>query len=150
MKVLKQNKKVYFEYEILKTYTAGIELKGSEVKSILGKNMNIEEAYCFIVNGELILKNMHISEYKRGGMYYNHDPLRSRKLLLKKREIESIHEDVKLKGCTIVPLSILISESGFIKVEVVVVKGKNNYDKSIAIKERDMKRDLEKNFSGRG
>lgn len=144
MKQIKKNKKAFFDYDIIQTYVAGIQLKGSEVKSILENKVNIDEAYCFIQDAEMFVKNMHVSEYKRGGIYYNHQPLRIRKLLLKKKEILSIFEKSKQKGFTIVPLSILISDTNFIKIEIGLVKGKKTFDKSKSLKEKDLKRESEK------
>jgi SsrA-binding protein len=144
MKLIKKNKSAYFEYEIIETYISGIQLHGSEVKSILENKVNFDEAYCFVDNGEMFIKNMHVSEHKRGGTYYNHQPLRIRKLLLKKREILNIFEKSKQKGFTIVPLSILVSDTKFIKIEIGLVKGKKTFDKSKSLKEKDLKRESEK------
>lgn len=140
------NKKAYFEYHILDTYTAGIQLRGSEVKSIKNGDLNIGEAYVFIENGEVFVRNMHVSEHKQGGKANNHNPLRIRKLLLNKKEINDLSEKVKQKGLTIVPLSIILSDIGFIKIEIGLAKGKKLYDKRESIKEKDVKRDLERNI----
>jgi SsrA-binding protein len=139
-KVVVKNKKALFEYQIIERFTAGIKLKGSEVKSIRDSNVTIGEAYCFIFNGEAFIKNMYISEHKQGGRPNNHDPLRERKLLLKKKEIISLNESIKQKGLTIVPLCIILSDTGFVKLEIGLAKGKNLYDKRISIKEKDLKR----------
>jgi len=140
------NKKAYYEYSILEKVVAGIQLKGSEVKSVKMNNVNISEAYCFIQNNEIFIKNMHISEHKQGGVHNNHEPFRDRKLLLKKKEILSLSEKVKQKGLTIIPLEVILSKTGFIKIEIGLAKGKNLYDKRVSIKEKDLKRDLERNF----
>ena len=143
--LISKNKKVFFEYQILEQHTAGIQLKGSEVKSVKVNNVNMSEAYCVIVGNEVFIKNMHISEHKQGGPHNNHEPLRDRKLLLKKKEILTLHDKVKQKGLTIVPLSIILSDTGFIKIEIGLAKGKKTFDKRISIKEKDLKRDLERN-----
>lgn len=140
------NKKAYYEYSILEKVVAGIQLKGSEVKSVKMNNVNISEAYCFIQNNEIFIKNMHISEHKQGGVHNNHEPFRDRKLLLKKKEILSLSEKVKQKGLTIIPLEVILSKTGFIKIEIGLAKGKNLYDKRVSIKEKDLKRDFERNF----
>jgi SsrA-binding protein len=146
MKVISKNKRAYFEYHILDTYTAGIQLRGSEVKSIKNGDLNLNEAYVFIEKGEIFIRNMHVSEHKQGGRANNHDPLRIRKLLLNKKEITTLNDKVKQKGLTIVPLSIILTDIGFIKIEIGLAKGKKIYDKKEAIKEKDMKRDLERNL----
>jgi len=144
-KLITKNKKSFYEYQILEQYTAGIQLKGSEVKSIKANNVNMSESYCIIKDGEIFIKNMHISEHKQGGQHNNHEPLRDRKLLLKRKEITNLYDKVKQKGLTIVPLSIILSDTGFIKLEIGLAKGKNLYDKRTSIKEKDIKRDLERN-----
>lgn len=142
MKLVTKNRRIYFEYTILDKYTAGIQLKGSEVKSIKLNNVNMNEAHCFIHDGEMFIKNMHVSEHKQGGTHNNHVPIRDRKLLLKKKEIFTLNEKVKQKGLTIVPLAILLSPTGYIKIEIGLAKGKNTYDKKETIKLRDLDRDM--------
>ncbi len=145
MKLITKNKRAYHEYIILDKYTAGIQLKGSEVKSIRLSNVSIVEAYCFITNGEMFIKGMHITEFKEAGTHNQHLPLRDRKLLLKKKEILKLHEQISQKGLTIVPLSIILSNTGFVKLEIGLAKGKNLYDKRNSLREKDAKRELEKN-----
>lgn len=145
MKLLQSNRRAYFEYSILEKTTAGIQLKGSEVKAIRDGNVNMTEAYCLIDNGEIFIKNMHISEHKHGGIHNNHEPLRDRKLLLRKKEILNLSEKVKQKGLTIVALAVLLSDTGLIKVEIGLAKGKKIFDKSKAIKLRDLDRELRQN-----
>lgn len=142
MKKICVNKRAYFEYTILDKYIAGIQLKGSEVKSIRLNNVNINESHCFIQEGEMFIKNMHVSEHKQGGIHNNHIPIRDRKLLLKKKEIFTLNNKVKQKGLTIVPLAILLSPTGYIKIEIGLAKGKNTYDKKETIKLRDLDRDM--------
>lgn len=146
MKVITKNKKAYFEYQIIDKHIAGIKLVGSEVKSIRAIKVSIAEAYCYISNGEMFIKGMHIAEHKEGGKHNNHEPIRDRKLLLKKKEILKIHEKSAQKGLTVVPLSVLISDTGFVKVEIGLAKGKNVRDKRESIKEKDLKRDFERNM----
>ena len=145
-KLISKNKRAFFEYQILDQYTAGIKLQGSEVKSIKASKVSIVESYCFIVNDEMFIKGMHIAEHKEGGLHNNHTPVRDRKLLLKKKEIIKIRETISIKGLTIVPLSVIISSTGFIKLEIGVAKGKNLYDKRNSLKDKDLKRDLDRNI----
>lgn len=144
-KLIVKNKKAYFEYQILDKYVAGIKLQGSEVRSIKASKVSIVEAYCYIKNDEIFIKGMHVAEHNVGGKPNNHIPVHDRKLLLKKKEIVKLRESISQKGTTIVPLEIFISDTGFIKLEIGLGKGKNLYDKRSAIKEKDLKRDMERN-----
>lgn len=146
MKLITKNKKAYFEYNILEKHTAGIQLQGSEVKSIRLGKVSIAEAYCFISNGEIFIKGMHIAEHKEAGKHYNHPPLRDKKLLMKKKEILKLFENISEKGLTIVPLEVILSNTGFVKIEIGLGKGKKLYDKRASIKEKDIKRDLDRNL----
>ncbi len=146
MKSITKNKRAYFEYNILEKHIAGIQLQGSEVKSIKSSKVSIVEAYCFITNDEIFIKGMHVTEHKEGGKYYNHQPLRDRKLLMKKKEIIKLRENISQKGLTIVPLEIILSNTGFIKVEIGLAKGKHLYDKRNSLKEKDLKREVERNL----
>jgi SsrA-binding protein len=143
MTILVQNKKVNFDYIIIEKFLAGLQLIGTEVKSIRNKKASITEAYCRIINDEIFVFSMHVSDYKEI-KHTNHEPLRVRKLLLKKKEIRNLLKSVKEKGLTIVPTSLLLSENGFIKIELALVKGKKSHDKRQSIKERDIKRELER------
>lgn len=145
MNLITKNHRVFFEYSILDKYTAGIQLKGSEVKSIKSGNVNMNEAYCLIQDGEMFIKNMHVSPHKQGAIHNNHAPIRDRKLLLKKKEIFTLNDKVKQKGLTIVPLAILLSQTGYIKIEIGLAKGKNLYNKKETIKLRDLDRDMKSN-----
>jgi len=145
MKVILTNRKARFEYEIIETFVSGIVLVGSEVKSIRNGKASIVEAYCYISNGELFIKGMHVAEHKEGGKHNNHLPLRDRKLLMKKKEIFKLDKSLSQKGLTIVPIEIIVSNTGFIKVNIGLGKGKHLYDKKHSIKEKDLKRDLERN-----
>ena len=146
MKKICINKKAYFEYQILDKYTAGIKLQGSEVKSIRSGKVSIVEAYCFIADDEIFIKGMHVTEHKEGGKYNNHIPVRDRKLLMKKKEIIKLSENISQKGLTIVPLEIILTNTGFIKLEIGLAKGKNLYDKRNSLKEKDLKRELDRNL----
>jgi SsrA-binding protein len=146
MKPITKNKKAYFSYEILEKHTAGIKLQGSEVKSIKDNKVSIAEAYCFITGGEMFIKGMHVAEYKQGGTHFNHEPVRDRKLLLKKKEIKKLSEKMLQKGLTIVPLELILSDTGLVKLEIGLAKGKNLYDKRSSIKEKDAKREMDRDF----
>lgn len=146
MKLISKNKKAFFSYEILEKYLCGIVLVGSEVKSIRLNNVSIGEAYCFISNGEMFIKGMNISPYKEGGIHNNHEPLRDKKLLLKKKEISKISEVISQKGLTIVPLEIIISTTGFIKIQIGIGRGKNLFDKKQSIKIKDLDREIKRNL----
>lgn len=138
-----QNKKARFEYEILDTYTAGIQLTGTEVKSLRAGKASLLDAYCLIEDGEVFVKGLNISEYDKGG-YTNHEPLRLRKLLLKKREIQKLFKASDTKGYTLVPLKVFFNERNFAKVELAVARGKKAFDKRDSIKERDVRREMDR------
>lgn len=137
-----KNKKARFEYEILDTYEAGIVLKGTEVKSVRQKKVNIQESYAHIKNGEVYLTGMNISLYEMGN-YFNHEPLRERKLLMHKYEIRKLIGKLNEKGYTLVPLKMYI-KNGKVKLELGLARGKNTHDKRRTIQERDMKRDMQR------
>lgn len=141
-KTLATNRKARHDYFIEKTYEAGIALKGTEVKSIRSGKANLKESYCVIRNNEAFVVGMHISPYKEGNIF-NVDPLRDRKLLLNKREILRINQEVMQKGMAVVPLSLYL-KNGLIKMEIAIARGKKLYDKRESIKERDVKRSLER------
>lgn len=137
-----QNKKARFEYEILDKYIAGIQLTGTEIKSIRNSQARITESFCeFNERGELFIVNMYIQEYMYGH-HFNHKPKSERRLLLNKRELRSLKKDVEAKGNTIVPLKLFINDRGFAKLEIALAKGKQTHDKRNVIKDRDNKRDL--------
>jgi len=145
MNIITQNKKAYFEYSILDKYTAGIQLMGTEVKSIKEQKVSISEAFCSIVDGEIFILGMYISDYKKI-KHTNHAPLRNRKLLLNRKEIDKLSKATKEKGLTIIPLSVFISDTGLIKIDIGLAKGKKTYDKRESIKEKDQKRELDRNI----
>ena len=134
-----KNRKASYEYSFLDTYVAGIQLVGVEIKSIRNGRVNLSEAYCVFQQGELYLKNTHISPYENAG-YVKVDPLRDRKLLLNKKELRKLSESVSRKGLTIVPTKMFINERGLCKVEICLCQGKKNYDKRESLKEKDMKK----------
>lgn len=136
-----QNKRAKFEYEFIDKYEAGIELRGTEVKSLRHGNASIAEAYCAFDDGELFLINSHIAEFKFGNIN-NHEPLRRRKLLLRKKELAKLEYKLKDKGLTIIPIRIFQSERGFAKIEIALAKGKKSFDKREDIKKRDVEREI--------
>ncbi|WP_457679320.1 SsrA-binding protein SmpB [Thermovibrio sp.] len=138
-----KNKKAYFDYEILEKYEAGIELKGTEVKSLREGKANIRDAFVRIENGEAFLFNAYIAPYTHGNLF-NHEPTRRRRLLLHKSEIKRLAGKVAEKGLTIVPLRIYFNKRGKAKVEIALVKGKKKYDKREAIKRRELEREAQK------
>ncbi|MBK6445673.1 MAG: SsrA-binding protein SmpB [Bacteroidetes bacterium] len=137
------NKKASFEFLLLQTFTAGIILTGTEVKAIREGKASLSEAYCLVTNGEIWLKNMHISEYKQGS-YNNHEPKRLRKLLLNRTEIRKIESRLKEKGTTIVPTQLFFNERGFAKIDIAVARGKKMYDKREDLKKKDQEREIRK------
>jgi SsrA-binding protein len=142
-KTIVTNKKAYYEFLILETFDAGVVLTGTEVKSIREGKINLTDAYCFIERSELFIRNLHISEYKLGNIY-NHEPKRIRKLLLKRIEIKKLANKIKEKGLTIIPLKVYFSETGFAKIQIGLGKGKKLHDKRDSIKEKDLKREMQR------
>ncbi|HMS34073.1 MAG TPA: SsrA-binding protein SmpB [Ignavibacteria bacterium] len=140
IKVIATNRKANFEYEILNRYESGFVITGTEVKSIRDGKINIQESYGRIINDEVWIINSHINEYKYGNIN-NHEPLRNRKLLLNKREIRKIKQQLQEKGLTLVPLKVYFKGS-LVKVEIGIAKGKKLYDKRESIKKRDIERNL--------
>ncbi len=144
VKVVARNKKAYHDFFIEEKYEAGIELMGTEVKSIRNSRVNLREGYIKVENGELLLYNVHVSTYEQGNRY-NHDPLRTRKLLMHRREINRLFGKVKEKGYTLVPLQMYIKK-GLIKVEVGLARGKKKHDKREVIAEKTAQREIERAF----
>jgi len=138
-----KNKKASFQYFLLETFMAGIQLTGTEIKSIRAGKVSLSESYCAFKNDELFVHNMHISEYSLG-THYNHEPKRTRKLLLSKRELRRLLGKVKERGFTIVPTVLFINDKGLAKLEIALAKGKHFYDKRESLKKKDMKRDLDR------
>lgn len=146
-KQLAQNKKAYHDYFIEDTYEAGIVLQGTEIKSIRAGKVNLKDSYARIEKGEMFLHNMHVSPYEQGNRY-NHDPLRTRKLLLHRREINKLIGETKETGYTIVPLKLYL-KNGYAKVLIGLGKGKKQYDKREDLKKKEAKRDIERAFRDR-
>ena len=141
------NRKARFDYEIFDTYEAGIALTGTEIKSIRNDNANIKDCYAIIKDNEAYILNMYIKEYKEGNIF-NHDETRTRKLLLHKKEIYKMRDAIDREGYTLIPLK-LYFKGNKAKLEIGVARGKKTYDKRESIKERDIKRDIAKNFKNR-
>jgi len=139
-----QNKKARFQYEILDKYTAGIVLTGTEIKSIRNSKASIAESFCeFNDQEELFVVNMTIEAYKYG-TYYNHKPKATRKLLLNRRELKKLNKEVQNTGLTIIPLRLFINEKGYAKLEIALAKGKKLFDKRDTIRDREIKRKLDR------
>ena len=138
-----KNRKARYEYEFLDTFIAGMVLKGTEIKSIREGKVNLTDGYCYFTNGELFARGIHISPYENSS-FYSHDETRSRKLLMKKKELSRLESKLAEKGLTLVPIRLFINDRGFAKLEVALAKGKKIYDKRDSIKERDTKREMDR------
>ena len=138
-----KNRKATHEYHFIETYEAGIQLYGTEIKSIRAGNANLNDAYCTFENGELYVRSLFIAEYLFGNIF-NHETRRDRKLLLHKQELKKLRRKVKEKGFAIVPFKLYINERGFAKLEIALAQGKKAYDKRQSIKARDTKRELDR------
>ena len=134
------NKRASFEFSFLEKYVAGIQLTGTEIKSIREGKCNITDGYCFFKDNELWVKNILINEFEKAS-HYNHEPKRDRKLLLNKVELTKLSKKLKDQGLTIIPLKLFISESGYAKLEIALSKGKKLFDKREDIKKRDLQRE---------
>ena len=144
IKIIAQNKKAYHDYFVEEKYEAGVELYGTEVKSIRAGKVNVKESYCDIKDGEVFVLGMHISPYEQGNVF-NKDPLRPKKLLLHKREILKLFGLVSQKGYTLVPLQVYLKNSR-VKIEIGLCRGKKLYDKRDDMARNDAKRDMERAF----
>ena len=142
IKIVSRNRKAKFEYQLFDTYEAGIELRGSEIKSIRAGQVSLSESYVRTNGRQAWLVSAHIAPYDQASAF-NHDPERERRLLLHKREIKTLWDGVRLKGMTIIP-TMLYLRDGLAKVEIALAKGKRQYDKRQAIKKRDMARDVDR------
>ena len=138
-----KNKKAYFEYHILDKYVAGIQLLGTEIKSIRDGKANLNDAFCTFISDQLYVRNLHIAEYSFGS-FYNHEAKRDRILLLNKKELKKLQTKGEEKGFTIVPLALFISERGFAKLEIGLAQGKKTFDKRETMKERDSKIEMDR------
>ncbi len=142
-RVLAENRQARFNYEILETHEAGIELLGTEVKAVKGGQANLRDAYGIVRKGQIMLLNMYIPPHRTTSVYFNHEPTRTRRLLLHKDEIRKLIAEVQQKGLTLVPLKIY-QKDGWIKVDIAVVRNKKLHDKREDMKKRDDKREIER------
>ena len=142
-KVQVSNKRASFDYEFLEEYDAGIVLVGTEIKSLRNGKASLQDAYCYFSGGELYVKGMNIATYFWGS-WNSHEPGRDRKLLLNKRELRHLSQAVKQKGLTIIAVRCYIAENGFAKMHIALAKGKKEYDKRASIKEKDIRREMER------
>lgn len=140
------NRKAKYDYELFDSYEAGIELTGTEIKSIRQGNCNLKDSYVVIRNEEAYIINMYISEYKEGNIF-NHDETRTRKLLLHKKEILKLNDKIKINGFTLIPVKLYFKKNRA-KLQISLARGKKTYDKRQSIKERDINRDLQKRLKG--
>lgn len=138
------NKRATFDYEFLEEYDAGIVLVGTEIKSIRAGKASLQDAYCYFSGGELYVRGMNIATYFWASAWSSHEPLRDRKLLLTSRELRHLSQAVKTKGLTIVVTRAFISENGYAKLHIALAKGKKEYDKRASIKEKDIRREMER------
>lgn len=138
-----KNRKVTFEYELIERFVAGMQLVGTEIKSIRNGKANLSDSYCQFYNGELFVKNLHISEYEMG-THYNHEAKRDRKLLLNRKELQKLEKKVKESGFTIMTVRLFINERGLAKLEIALARGKKTYDKRESLKLKDAKRDMDR------
>ena len=139
-----KNRRASFDYEFLETYTAGIQLVGTEIKSIRAGKVSLQDAYCFFVGNELFVRGMNIALY-HWGSWSQHEPVRDRRLLLNRKELRHLQQADKQKGLTIAAVKLFIAENGFAKLVIALAKGKKEYDKREAIKTKDLRREMERN-----
>ena len=142
IKIAAQNRKAHHDYFVEDRYEAGVELFGTEVKSIRGGALNLKDSYCTVKDGEIFVHHMHISPYEQGNIF-NKDPDRPKRLLMHKREIRKLHDLQKQDGYALIPLSVYFKDSR-VKIEIGLCKGKKNYDKRQSIAERDAKREMDR------
>lgn len=143
MEVIATNRNAKYEFAFLDEFTAGMELVGTEIKSIRNKEVSIAEGYCAFINEELYVLNMNIAPYEQGS-FYNHEPKRQRKLLLKKQELKKLSNKLKDKGLTIIPTRLYISDKGYAKLNIALAKGKKLHDKRDSIKDKDVQREVDR------
>lgn len=143
IKQIAQNKKAHHDYFVLETYEAGIELFGTEVKSVRAGRINLKDSWCHVVNGEMLANGVHISPYEQGNRF-NRDPLRPKRLLMHKKEIMRLMGEVKQQGCALIPLSVYFNEKGRAKMQVGLCKGKKTFDKRETEAKRDADRAIER------
>jgi SsrA-binding protein len=147
-KIVSDNRQARFQYEILETYETGIELAGTEVKSIRDGKVNLRDGFALVRNGEVFLHNVHISPHKTASQVFNHEPTRTRKLLLHRQEIRKLIGKVEQQGLTLVPLKMYLKR-GWVKLDLALVRGKKLHDKRETIKKRDDQRDMQRALKNR-
>ena len=138
-----KNRRASFDYEFLETYTAGIQLVGTEIKSIRAGKCSLQDAYCFFVGNELFVRGMNIALY-HWGTWNSHEPVRDRRLLLNRKELRHLQQADKQKGLTIIAVKLFIADNGFAKLVIALAKGKKEYDKRQSIKEKDVRREMDR------
>lgn len=138
------NRRASFDYEFLETYEAGIVLVGTEIKSLRAGKASLADSFCYFVDGELYVKGMNISTYFWASKWGAHEPARDRKLLLTRKELRHLAQAVKTKGLTIVAIRAYIAENGYVKLHIALAKGKKEFDKRASIKEKDIRREMER------
>jgi SsrA-binding protein len=143
------NRKATYQYFFNETIEAGILLQGTEVKSIRAGHVNMNDSYCYFKKGELYIQSMYIKEYEFGNIQ-NHEPRRPRKLLMRKRELKRLDKKVREKGVTLIPHRLYFSDRGFVKIDIAVATGKKSADKRQSIKDKDIKRDMDRSLKGMG
>lgn len=139
-----RNKRASFDYEFLETYTAGIVLVGTEIKSIRAGKVSLQDSFCYFTGGEMYVKGMNIATYFWASKWGSHEPGRDRKLLLNKRELRHLFQQNKQKGLTIIPVKLFISDEGYAKLVIALAKGKHEFDKRDSIREKDLRREMER------
>jgi SsrA-binding protein len=138
-----RNRQASFDYELLDKFVCGMALMGTEIKSIREGKVNLQDGYCYFNNGEAFVKGITINAYGEG-THYNHEAARERKLLLKKSELRKLEQHVEQKGLTLVPVRLFINDRGYAKLEIALAKGKKRHDKRESIKEKDLRRELQR------
>ncbi|MBR6521766.1 MAG: SsrA-binding protein SmpB [Oscillospiraceae bacterium] len=147
-RIVAQNRKAYHDYFVEDKYEAGISLAGTEVKSIRQGTLNLKDSFCIVKDGEIFVHGMHVSPYEKGNIF-NKDPLRPRRLLMHKREINKLYSLIKQDGYAIIPLSVYFNEKSKVKLEIGVCKGKKLYDKRDAAAAKDAKREIDRTLKSR-
>jgi SsrA-binding protein len=140
-----ENRRARYDYQFIDTYTAGLVLKGTEIKSIREGKAGLADSYCYFKGDELFVRNLHIAEYENAS-FYTHDPIRERKLLLGRQELNKLQRAMKDQALTIVPVKLFISDKGFAKLNIALAKGKKAFDKRDDIKKKDVERELQRRF----
>jgi SsrA-binding protein len=146
--IIVTNRKAYRDYEVLKTWEVGIELKGSEVKSIRDRRVNLNDSFARVENGQVLLYNMHINSYVHSS-YFSVDPVRVRRLLLHKNQIQKIAGDIFQRGFTLIPLRLYLSERGFAKIELALCRGRKLYDRRLDLKRREAELEIKRAIRSR-